>query len=336
MPLTIHKRGKIWHYRGTAAGVRLRGSTGTTDKATAQRIATEKEQRAWTRHLDGPGATLSYAQASNAYREAGKSTRFLERIEDYWKDAPVREITAGAIRQSAIRLYPNAGPATRNRQVIVPTQATINHSAEMEWCNPIKVKRFKVETRTKEPVTLEWANAFIKHASPHLGALCLFMLATGARISEAISLTWADIDLDERTALIRQTKVGNERKAHLQPRLIAALANIESNRCPTDKVFKYSARDTARPVWNNAIRRAGIKHLSFHCCRHGFATSLLHAGVDVKTVAKLGGWKDATQVLKTYGHAMDDPTLTEAIFDTKLTQANSDQPLTNWKERVIK
>ncbi len=56
--------------------------------------------------------------------------------------------------------------------------------------------------------------------------------------------------------------------------------------------------------------------LSFHACRHGFATELLRAGVDVVTVAKLGGWRSAAQVLQTYGHSLDDLTLTDRLIDT--------------------
>ncbi|MEZ5763294.1 MAG: hypothetical protein R3D69_02850 [Xanthobacteraceae bacterium] len=36
----------------------------------------------------------------------------------------------------------------------------------------------------------------MEHASPHLGALALFMFLTGARISEALSVRWPDIDLE--------------------------------------------------------------------------------------------------------------------------------------------
>lgn len=48
MPLKLKKRGN---------GRELRRSTGTADKAIAQRIAAE----AWKRRLDGPGARLTMA-----------------------------------------------------------------------------------------------------------------------------------------------------------------------------------------------------------------------------------------------------------------------------------
>jgi integrase len=150
------------------------------------------------------------------------------------------------------------------------------------------------------------------------------MFGTAARIGEAVSLTWDDVDLTARTARIRQTKIGAERIAHLPPRVIVALSNIPSNRNPEERVFKYTARDNVRQVWNAAIERAGIRQLSPHSCRHGFATSLLHAGIDVKTVAELGGWKDVATLVRTYAHAMSDRTVTNVLFGTDLTQTASD------------
>lgn len=318
MPLKLYKRGNIWHYRGTVAGRRLRGSTRTAKKETAEQIASAIEGRAWKGSLYGPEAVLTFAQASILYRQAGKPDRYLSAIEDYWKDTPVRSINAGEIRRAAIQLYPTQTGATRNRSVIVPAQAIINHAAEMELCKPIKVKRFPVETKERTPVTWEWVQSFMGHSNPHLGALACFMFMTAARISEALAVTWNELDLDAQTVLIRQTKVSDERRAHLPPELVLAIANIEGDR--VGRVFKYSSRSTAKPQWNAAIRRAGIEKLSFHCCRHGFATSMLQAGVDPVTVAKLGGWKTPQHVFQTYGHAMDDRTVTERLSGPKLTQ----------------
>lgn len=327
MPLVLYRRdgGKIWHYRGSVAGRRLRGSTRTEKKAAAQRFISDLEDKQWKGHFDGPAAVLTFAQASILYRNAGKSTRFLDDIEDYWKDKLVGEITSGLVRQAAIALYPTASGATRNRHVIVPTQAIINHCAELELCSHLKVKRFPVETAAKEPATWDWVQAFMAHANPHLGALCCFMFLTGARVSEAINVCWRDVDLSEARARIRQTKIGDERIAHLPPALVVAMANIQSNREPDAPVFKYSSRHTAKPQWNKVWKRAKIKPLTYHACRHGFATALLHKGIDPITVAKLGGWKTPEHVFRTYGHAQDDDTLANLISDTSATRNQSER-----------
>lgn len=318
MPLTIYRRGRIWHYRGTVAGRKLRGSTGTQDKATAQRIAAETEARHWKGHLDGPESVLMFSQAAMKYRAAGKPTRFLDPVEDYWKDTPVKQITPGAIRNSAQTIYPGVSGATWNRQVIVPTQAIINHAASLGLCSKVQVDRFPIQYKEREPASWEWVQAFMANANPHLGALACFMFLTGARITEALSVRWEDINLTRAKALIRQTKIGAERRAHLPAVLVVAIANIQDRK---ETVFKYSSRETARPQWDKAVKRAGIKHLSFHACRHGFATAMLHAGVDPVTTAKRGGWKSAQHVFSTYGHAMDDETVTERILGTPQTQS---------------
>lgn len=317
MPLKIYRRGAIWHYRGTVAGRRLRGSTGTTDKDVAARIAAEHETTGWKCHLDGPAAVLTFAQAAMLYRASGKPTRFLERVEDHWRDTLVKDISAGAIRQAAIDLYPNAGAATRNRQAIVPAQAIINHAAELELCPTIRVRRFPTEKKVRKPVTLQWVQRFAAVASPHLGALAWCMFQTGARVSETLAVRWSDVDLAARAVRIGQSKTKSERLAHLPAESFAAIANLPRDR---ERVFLYSTRMAAHKAWRTAIKRAGIEILSFHCCRHGFATSLLRAKIDIVTVAKLGGWRTPRHVLETYGHAIEDRTLTDALSGTPLTQ----------------
>lgn len=326
MSLKLFKRGEIWHYRGTVAKRRLRGSTGHTDKEKAREFAAKLEVRKRESARNGP-EDLTFAQAAIMYLNAEKPDRFIARVAGYWKNKPVRDINSGAVRQAAIVLHPKASGATRNRQVIVPTQAIINFAAELDLCRHLKVRRFPVVTKRKTPATWEWVEAFMRVASPHLGALACFMLLTGARISEALDVRWDDVDLPARRALIRQTKIGDERRPHLPPVLVAAIANIPSNREPGAKVFQYSSRDTAKPLWRAACVRAGIRPLSYHACRHGFATALLHAGVDPLTVAKLGGWKDAKHVFTTYGHAMENDTLADLIGTRIDTIVRTDGPV---------
>lgn len=335
MPLIIYKRGAIWHYRGTVAERRLRGSTGTAIKETAQRIAAEIEAREWKSDFDGPEATLTFSTAAMLYRAAEKSDRFLDKIEDHWKDTLVKSITPGAIKQSALVLYPKVSGATRNRQVIIPTQAIINHAAKMELCKFIKVERFPTNKKLKSPVSWEWVQSFMAHSVPHLGALCCFMFLTGARIGEALNITWGDVDLEERRAIIAQGKLNNEkRRPHLPEVLVSAIAKIESDRKSDEKVFKYSTRHTAKTQWNAVVKRARIKPLSFHCCRHGFATAMLHKGVDPITVAKLGGWKSPQHVFDTYGHAKDDDTLADLIIGTPVAQKTETSKIIELKQIV--
>ena len=324
MPLKIYRRkgSLVWQYRGTLAGRRLRGSTGASDKETAQRIASAVEDKFWKRGLDGKEKALTWPKAVALYVGAGKSSRYLLRLTTYWKDVRIADINGGAIRQAAIDLYPNSKNSSRNTQVITPTLAVINHCAELQLCQPLRMKRLKIDTKIKKPVTLEWINEFRRHADRHdIAVLAAFMFGTGARISEALAVRWSDIDFGRRKVVIRQTKLGNEREAHLPTDLLVALGNL-----PRDREPFAIAYTTAREAWERTTKAAGIEPLTFHSCRHGFATALHHKGVGVKTIAKVGGWKSAKQLFDTYLHADEDATITDRIFDT-----TSDTPKTENK-----
>lgn len=316
MSLKLYRRGEIWQYTGTVAGRRLRGSTKTSQKSEAQRIANEVESLELQRGRD-PGSVLTFAQAAIEYRKTGRVPRYLEMVEDHWKNTPVREITRGALKRAAIELLPNGSGAYRNRAVLVPTQAVINHCAELEMCAPLRASRFPEPKRTKEPATWIWVQQFMAAASPHLGALACFLFLTGARVSEALGVKWGHVDLAGARVLISMGKLGGEeRMAHMPPELVAALANLPSNRESDAAVFPYAAGDSISKPWAAVVKRAGIKTVTPHGCRHGFATTLLHAGIDPITVAARGGWKSPAQLFARYGHAMDDVTVTNLLTGT--------------------
>lgn len=338
MPLEIYRRGAIWHYRGTVNGRRLRGSTKTADRKTAERVKAEVEQRAWQRRFDGPTAGLTMTQIFTAYLDAGKSERFLLKLAEHWRDTLREDVHAETVRRAAKTIYPGASEPTWNRQVIKPTQAAINYAAGLGWCPRISVKRFTENPEIKTPATVEWVRAFHAQAAKdelqHLGALCMFMFGTAARIGESCRMRWSDVDLSAGCATLYLFKPTPwSRVAHLPAEVVAALANIPSNRKPEELVFGYADRSSAKCAWNNVIKRAGIERLTPHCCRHGFATTMLQKGFDVKTVADRGGWKDATTVLRTYAHAIKDTTVTDALFDTPVTQRVKGKRVTSWKKR---
>jgi len=151
--------------------------------------------------------------------KAGKPDDYLDKVEDYWKNA--REGHDG-----------RRDHTERNRQVITPTQAVINHCAENELCPPIRIKQLQVRDQDQEPVTLEWLNIFCTYARPVIKALVLDMFSTACRFAEARRREWKDFDFNNRTILIRDTKTKQERIAHMPQPLLVALANLPRDEKP--------------------------------------------------------------------------------------------------------
>jgi hypothetical protein len=135
MPLTLFRRGGIWHYRGTIGPTgnrrRLGGSCKTSNKDIAARQIAEIEKRYWDGHFDGPEAVLTFARAAAIYRAAGKADRFLGPVEKYLGPKLVKDITESTIQLMAKELFPNSSGASLNRAAIVPTMAVINHAARI-------------------------------------------------------------------------------------------------------------------------------------------------------------------------------------------------------------
>jgi len=318
MALKIYRRDGSWHYRGTIGPAgrrqRLRGSCKTANKDTAARFVAELEKGYWDGHFDGPGAILTFDRAAALYLGAGKSDRFLAPVRNYLKNMLVKDITQDTINAMAMKLYGHCSGASRNRLAVIPAQAVINYCAKSKLCDHIRLSRFKGETKEKPHATLEWVQAFRGEASPHLGAYAIFMFLTGARPSEALE---CDIDLSGGTALLKESKIGHERRAHLPTMLVAALANIK--RVEDRPLFWYRNIEDLRLAWDGAIERAKIQRLTPHCCRHGFITMLLRRSIDVKTVSWLA---DITPevLLKTYAHAIKDRKLTDVLTDAELTR----------------
>ncbi|WP_441235612.1 tyrosine-type recombinase/integrase [Bradyrhizobium sp. 930_D9_N1_4] len=245
---------------------------------------------------------------------------------DHFKGKLVKDIKSSAVRAFANEVYGHCTGASKNRLAITPVQSIVNHCAELELCDFLRVKRFPNVHKEKEPATLDWVQRFQAETKPHLGAYALFMFLTGARPSEALAVDpEKDLDLQKAEATIRMTKVEEDklvevtRVAHLPPMLVAALANLKP--VPGRPLFVYRKYGDMKETWDAAAARVPGKLLTPHCCRHGFATELLRRGVDVHTVAWLGGWASAKQVLETYGHAIKRRDLTSILTDTPLTQA---------------
>lgn len=322
----LFKRGEIWWYDITVASTRERRSTRTADRALAEDIKARREWELRRASVHGPETVLTFGRAVDLYTKQARDTRFLLPLYDRWRDALIKDITAGTIRQAAVDLYPDASAATRNRQAITPAQAVINFAADLDLCRHIRVKRFTEAKAQRRAVDHAWLAAFMAAASPRLAALALFMFTTGARIGESCTLTWSAVDLSAGKAGFPETKNGEAHDVYLTPAMVAALANLE--RTPGKgggKVFGFATRHSVYRPWKAACAAAKIAYVAPHQAgRHSFATEMIvRAGVDVATTAKLGNWKSHRLLSETYVHPEGEQDTINAVFGTFTSQRKS-------------
>jgi integrase len=118
---------------------------------------------------------------------------------------------------------------------------------------------------------------------------------TGMRLGEITSLTWKQVNLQERCLQLEETKNGEPRRVYLfHPAVMEVFVRRSKVRSIAhDLVFSYKNLPLAklRSSFHRACRLAGIDDFRFHDLRHCFVTNMRTAGVDNETTMKMAGHK---------------------------------------------
>lgn len=125
--------------------------------------------------------------------------------------------------------------------------------------------------------------------------------ATGLRLSELTHLRITDVDKDRMTIRVEQGKGQKDRYVMLSERLLPELRTYWKQ--TRSRIWLFPGSHLHEPISKGAIqkacqqarRKAGIgKHITPHSFRHAFATHLLEAGTDLRTIQLLLGHRSLT------------------------------------------
>jgi site-specific recombinase XerD len=149
-------------------------------------------------------------------------------------------------------------------------------------------------------------------------------LNTGLRRSEQFSLTWSCVDFERRQLTVPRTKNGETRHLPLNDAAIYALRSLHASKNDTPYVFLASdgTRLCSPRFWfEAAVESAKLKDFTWHCLRHTFASRLVMAGVDLRTVQELMGHKTIQMTVR-YAHLAPQHRLAavQRLCDTEAVQ----------------
>ena len=291
MPLTLvtPKAGRSPHYRvrGTYLGTYVDRSAKTSERKLAQKflakVKEEIERGAYAKPSD-PIFSLAVA----AYIDAGRSEAFLDPLLGYFQDKPLAQIGQRELDEAAVKLFPNATPATRNRQVYTPVIAVLRHAGVKQEFSRPKGSGGKPRTTF---LTIEQVERLFNAASVidrEFASFIVFLCYTGCRLSEALNLQASDVNLKEGWAHVRDGKTG-ARMVFLPPTVVAAMAEL-----PLDKrvrAFRFGKNGRLYQLLAKSAKAAKViipDRVAFHIFRHTYGYLMKKAGADL---VGTGAWK---------------------------------------------
>jgi integrase/recombinase XerD len=135
--------------------------------------------------------------------------------------------------------------------------------------------------------------------------MLMMLYGTGLRRSELLQLKVADIDSRRMVLRVERGKGGHGREVPLSPTLLTALREYYRWMRPQTYLFPGQEHGwradkplTSKCIWDAvrfAAKAAGIdRRVSPHTLRHSYATHLLEAGADLRTIQVLLGHADLT------------------------------------------
>ena len=167
---------------------------------------------------------------------------------------------------------------------------------------------------------------YIDHVQPIATMLCF----QGPRTQEALQVQWgvSGVDMDRGTIFFERTKSGEPRTVAMHPRVRQVLEPIweERERPDSGHVFlnrhgepyqdtrdaKIQGGNPIESAHNTACKRAGITSFTPHDWRHHWASHCVMAGIDLRTIQVMGGWK-SLRMVERYS-AVDTPHMHEAVL----------------------
>jgi site-specific recombinase XerD len=178
--------------------------------------------------------------------------------------------------------------------------------------------------RAKRPETLpvvfsqREVSAIFAHLHGIHWLMAFLLYGSGLRLMECVRLRVKDVDFDYRQIVVRDGKGAKDRitmyaLAEKYPNAARSFCwqyVFAAQKRSTDPRSQNMMRHHLQPkslqrAVGKAITLAGIpKHGSCHSLRHSFATHLLEAGYDIRTVQELLGHKDVSTTM-IYTHVLN-------------------------------
>ena len=316
---SLYLRNHVWYINYRFQGRRLRKAIGP-DKKLAETVLKKIEvEIAEGKHLDKMKEfkATSFPEMADLYLEWSKANkrswdrdrRTLKHLNAFFGKYNLHEITPFFVEKYKNERRKNVSPRTVNLEL-----ACLRHmfTKALQWelvkDNPVKkVKQFKVNNARVRFLSTDEKMRLREVAGDRLWRIILIAMHTGIRKNALLLLKTEDLNFDRGSIHVSgsNSKNGCTRDIPMTQSAREALEKLreESN---SEYVFTQQKDPTkrlrcVRTIFIKSLDKAHIKNFKWHDLRHTFASDLVMAGADLRTVGELLGHKTLAMTLR-YAH----------------------------------
>ncbi len=163
----------------------------------------------------------------------------------------------------------------------------------------------KPEPKDRYMTREEARKMLVEARTPHLRLAFHLMLATAARVTAILELTWDRVDLDRRLIYLRDPSDAARRKGRaivpINATLLAVLKEARTG-AMTDYVVEWAGQPvkSLKKGIATAADKAGLDGISAHVFRHTAAVWMIEAGVPMEEVSQYLGHKNSAITSRVY------------------------------------
>lgn len=187
----------------------------------------------------------------------------------------------------------------------------------------------RTKPKEKQVLTLSQLQE-LAEACKEYAVFVLLAGTTGLRWGELAALQCKDISILNRTVsvtkgytkglrgetIVTSTKTHQNRTVPVAKEVLKSLSEIISMKSPDSHLFEMPGggpleyNNFQNRVFRPAVKKVGLRGISFHSLRHTTASLLISQGTPITTVAGILGHASTQMTLNVYGHLYEDDAMT--------------------------
>jgi integrase len=303
----------------TKIGDKWRAEVCIDRKRKAKTFGTKREAKDWadSQELDGLLPHHTLRQAIEKYRPIAETHKGyqseLSRLNALEKKLDCIDTPLEMLKPSMFKAWRDArlkevAPVSVRRELIILSAIFTQAITEWGWLHESPLEGVKwpavgpARQRgiTQEEITGIAGKLQEMRSGPQVADIFALSIETGMRLSEMLSLRWADVT--EKSVLLRATKNGDARKVPLS--LAAREVIKKRKKIDPESVFTLTTQ-VASKTFARAAEEAGHGDVHLHDARSE-AITRMSKKVDVLELARIIGHRDLKSLLHYYAEPIDN------------------------------